>query len=179
MIFRYPFKGPDKEMEIERRKCFVNFLYGLLTMDPRKRWTPEQAKEHPFITGNEFTGTFTPTPAVAPKKHPLSNGMAIPGSRKTYSASWQPRPMPFTSSLTNHFNSPIHASIHEHAHRAAMAAIEQLHSSRQTGMACTYNPTMPLPFTPQQQFPLINSSNPPVGISPGYHQVHINLKIYF
>ena len=30
-------------------------------MDPETRWTPKQARRHPFITNEEFTGSFDPT----------------------------------------------------------------------------------------------------------------------
>ena len=34
----------------EIRRAYVSFLRGLLEIDPRKRWTPEQARMHPFLT---------------------------------------------------------------------------------------------------------------------------------
>jgi dual specificity protein kinase YAK1 len=38
------------------RTVFIDFVQGLLNMDPIKRWSPQQAKLHPFITGERFTG---------------------------------------------------------------------------------------------------------------------------
>jgi len=29
-------------------------------LDPQKRWTPDQAKKHPFLTGEEYTGPYIP-----------------------------------------------------------------------------------------------------------------------
>lgn len=38
------------------RASFIDFVTGLLNMDPIKRWSPQQAKMHPFITGEKFAG---------------------------------------------------------------------------------------------------------------------------
>jgi serine/threonine protein kinase len=38
------------------RSAFIDFVQGLLDMDPITRWSPHQAEKHPFITGERFTG---------------------------------------------------------------------------------------------------------------------------
>lgn len=40
--------------------CILDFLYGVLELNPLKRWTPQQALQHPFITQKLFTGPFKP-----------------------------------------------------------------------------------------------------------------------
>jgi hypothetical protein len=45
---------PGTEMAL--RTSFIDFVTGLLNMDPIKRWSPNQAKMHPFITGEKFAG---------------------------------------------------------------------------------------------------------------------------
>jgi dual specificity protein kinase YAK1 len=42
--------------EMSLRQSFIDFVTGLLNMDPIKRWSPQQAKQHPFITGEKFEG---------------------------------------------------------------------------------------------------------------------------
>lgn len=42
--------------EMSLRASFIDFVTGLLNMDPIKRWSPQQAKMHPFITGEKFAG---------------------------------------------------------------------------------------------------------------------------
>jgi dual specificity protein kinase YAK1 len=42
------------------RTAFIDFAQGLLNLNPLERWTPNQAKAHPFITQNKFTGPFVP-----------------------------------------------------------------------------------------------------------------------
>lgn len=44
--------------ESNNRAAFIDFCQGLLNMDPLTRWTPQQAKQHPFITSERFTGSF-------------------------------------------------------------------------------------------------------------------------
>ena len=54
----------SQEIQKERdlRRAFVHFLTGLLNPDPSLRWTPDQARTHPFIKGEPFDGTFVPEP---------------------------------------------------------------------------------------------------------------------
>jgi len=42
------------------RTAFIDFAQGLLNLNPLERWTPNQAKLHPFITQAKFTGPFVP-----------------------------------------------------------------------------------------------------------------------
>jgi serine/threonine protein kinase len=45
-------------VEMANRRAFVDFVQGLLNLDPLLRWTPQQAAKHPFITGEKFTAPF-------------------------------------------------------------------------------------------------------------------------
>lgn len=47
-------------VEIANRNSFIDFVKGLLNLNPLERWTPQQAKMHPFITQQKFTGPFVP-----------------------------------------------------------------------------------------------------------------------
>ena len=42
------------------RHAFIDFVRGLLNINPLERWSPQQAKLHPFITQQKFTGPFVP-----------------------------------------------------------------------------------------------------------------------
>lgn len=46
--------------ELNNRVAFIDFVRGLLTINPLERWSPQQAKLHPFITQQKFTGPFVP-----------------------------------------------------------------------------------------------------------------------
>lgn len=45
---------------MNNRQAFIDFVRGLLTISPLERWSPQQAKLHPFITQQKFTGPFIP-----------------------------------------------------------------------------------------------------------------------
>ncbi len=50
----------DSLPEMNNRVAFIDFVRGLLTINPLERWSPQQAKLHPFITQQKFTGPFVP-----------------------------------------------------------------------------------------------------------------------
>ncbi|WVW86074.1 hypothetical protein I302_108113 [Kwoniella bestiolae CBS 10118] len=92
IIMEYSFskrgaKQSDIDKEMAMRRSFVDFAEGLLNMDPIKRWSPQQAAKHPFITGEKFTGPFQPT---APTSRASSQASAAevpsssPSSSKKY-----------------------------------------------------------------------------------------------
>ena len=41
--------------EMNNRMSFIDFVQGLLNMNPIERWSPQQARLHPFITGEKWT----------------------------------------------------------------------------------------------------------------------------
>ncbi|CAK7273716.1 dual specificity protein kinase yak1 [Sporothrix epigloea] len=53
-------KQSEIDREINNRIAFIDFVRGLLTINPLERWSPQQAKLHPFITQQKFTGPFIP-----------------------------------------------------------------------------------------------------------------------
>lgn len=61
---------------MNNRIAFIDFVRGLLNINPMERWSPQQAKMHPFITQQKYTGPFIPpmnlkTPQ--PQKSPMSS----------------------------------------------------------------------------------------------------------
>ncbi|TFY75898.1 hypothetical protein EWM64_g8114 [Hericium alpestre] len=51
-------QGPEMDKELNNRASFIDFCQGLLNMNPIERWSPQQARLHPFITGEKFTKPF-------------------------------------------------------------------------------------------------------------------------
>jgi len=45
---------------MNNRVAFIDFIRGLLNINPLERWSPQQAKLHPFITQQKYTGPFVP-----------------------------------------------------------------------------------------------------------------------
>lgn len=66
IVGAYPMtQGLDDQAALEERQqrgSFLDFLLGILDLDPACRWSPKQALQHPFITRALFTGPFQPTP---------------------------------------------------------------------------------------------------------------------
>lgn len=48
-----------QNIEMNNRASFIDFCQGLLNMNPIERWTPQQARMHPFITGEKWTKPWT------------------------------------------------------------------------------------------------------------------------
>ena len=47
---------------MSNRIAFIDFVRGLLNINPLERWSPQQAKQHPFITQSKMTTPFQPPP---------------------------------------------------------------------------------------------------------------------
>ncbi|KAF7321697.1 Protein kinase [Mycena kentingensis (nom. inval.)] len=58
-------QGHEIEKELNNRASFIDFCQGLLDLNPVTRWTPQQARLHPFITGEKFTKPFVPDSMAA------------------------------------------------------------------------------------------------------------------
>jgi len=44
----------------DTKECFVDFLKGILKIDPRDRWTASMSCQHPFISRKKYEGPFQP-----------------------------------------------------------------------------------------------------------------------
>ncbi|KAK2796274.1 dual specificity protein kinase yak1 [Onygenales sp. PD_10] len=53
-------KQAEIDREVNNRVAFIDFVRGLLSINPLERWSPQQAKLHPFITQQKFTQPFVP-----------------------------------------------------------------------------------------------------------------------
>ncbi|EIN11885.1 kinase-like protein [Punctularia strigosozonata HHB-11173 SS5] len=75
----------ETEKELNSRASFIDFCQGLLNMDPIKRWSPQQARLHPFITGEKWTKPWTPMQAQAPDPQmPTPAPSAGPDPKRPY-----------------------------------------------------------------------------------------------
>ncbi|KAK9907302.1 hypothetical protein WJX75_001083 [Coccomyxa subellipsoidea] len=131
IIGAYPFRSGLSEAQLahetERREAFLDFLMGVLDLDPEVRWSPQQALRHPFLTGERFTGPFQPPPQPHMRARP-----APPPPRPDGQAALSP----YNSAL---YKSPVAAILatspefHAQAHAAAMAAVQAHFSPRGAG----------------------------------------------
>lgn len=80
IILNYPMRSSkdvsqfERDTEMTNRRCFADFVGGLLNLNPLERWNPYQAMQHPFITGKPFAGPFQPTllPMLSSPSTPVS-----------------------------------------------------------------------------------------------------------
>jgi dual specificity protein kinase YAK1 len=69
--------------ELNNRVAFIDFVRGLLHINPLERWSPQQAKLHPFITQQKFTQPFVPPMNL---KSPASGRPPAPGVQQQQQA---------------------------------------------------------------------------------------------
>jgi len=61
----------DKKDCENRFNGFVHFVRNLLDVDPDLRWNPFEARQHPFLSGKEFTSSFIPSSESSSSKAKL------------------------------------------------------------------------------------------------------------
>ena len=84
-------------LELNSRASFIDFCQGLLNLNPVERWTPQQARQHPFITGEKFTKAWSVSG--------VDQSFAIYHSDTTPAATHTPRP-PTLPSTPDHTHRP-------------------------------------------------------------------------
>lgn len=92
IIMNYPFpktnmKPAEIEKEMQNRASFVDFVSGLLNMNPFERWTPHQAAMHPFITESKFVAPFTPSLVSKDRTQPNIRQPAQPQTQQPNASS--------------------------------------------------------------------------------------------
>ncbi|KDQ57795.1 hypothetical protein JAAARDRAFT_130674 [Jaapia argillacea MUCL 33604] len=76
-------QGQEMEKELNNRASFIDFCQGLLNLNPLERWTPQQARMHPFITGEKWTKPWQPNGHSA--NHPsTSTSAGTPDPKRPY-----------------------------------------------------------------------------------------------
>ncbi|XP_058085414.1 dual specificity protein kinase YAK1 homolog isoform X3 [Magnolia sinica] len=79
IVATYPHRTNLTEEEISKEKltrlALLDFLRGLVELDPVKRWSPLQAVRHPFVTGEPFTCPYIPAPETP--RIPVSQNVMV------------------------------------------------------------------------------------------------------
>ncbi|KAB8206315.1 Catalytic domain of the Dual-specificity protein kinase YAK1 [Aspergillus parasiticus SU-1] len=111
-------KQAEIERELNNRVAFIDFVRGLLSINPLERWSPQQAKLHPFITQQKFTGPFVPpmnlkysslNKTVAPGIQQQQQAEAASKQRAAQAAHAQSAAQTAYSMQLNQFHTPTHA----------------------------------------------------------------------
>lgn len=125
-------KQSEIDREMNNRVAFIDFVRGLLNINPLERWSPQQAKLHPFITQQKFTGPFVPPMNL---KSSSINRSPAPGTQQQQQA----------EALSKQRAQAAQAQVQAQAHAAAPQA--------------AYAPTIPVNQYAPQQPPVYNNNN--------------------
>ncbi|XVE62364.1 hypothetical protein DITRI_Ditri06bG0112400 [Diplodiscus trichospermus] len=95
IVTNYPYRKnlPKEDIikESQIRLALIDFLRGLVEFDPEKRWSPFQASQHPFVTGEPFTCPYRP-PLETPRL-PVAQNIKVdhhPGGGHWFAAGLSP-----------------------------------------------------------------------------------------
>ncbi|KAF7133635.1 hypothetical protein CNMCM5793_004933 [Aspergillus hiratsukae] len=111
-------KQAEMERELNNRVAFIDFVRGLLSINPLERWSPQQAKLHPFITQQKFTGPFVPpmnlkysslNKTIPPGIQQQQQAEAASKQRAAQAAHAQSAAQNAYSMQMNQFHTPSHA----------------------------------------------------------------------
>ncbi|RDL35235.1 Kinase containing protein [Venustampulla echinocandica] len=131
-------KQSEIDREMNNRVAFIDFVRGLLNINPLERWSPQQAKLHPFITQQKYTGPFVP-PSMNLKTSSVNRSPA-PGTQQQQQAE---------------------ALSKQRAAAAAQAASAQAHSAAQAQYAAGVQHAQYTQTAPPQAPPIYNNMYPP------------------
>ncbi|TGZ82707.1 kinase-like protein [Ascodesmis nigricans] len=130
-------KPIEVEREMNNRVAFIDFVRGLLCINPMERWSPQQAKNHPFITQAKYTGPFVP-----------------PMNLKNNHSALQKSPMP---SDQQQRNDQAAAAARQKAQQQQQAQAQAQVQAQAATASGGYNPTMYSQQAPQTQPPVYNN----------------------
>ncbi|KAG9056446.1 dual specificity protein kinase yak1 [Serendipita sp. 407] len=154
-------KPQEAEKEHYNRLAFIDFVQGLLNLNPLERWTPQQARTHPFITGEKFTGPFVP-----------NGGNRSVGTQSTHGGVDATRPYgglpPSQPQGTRAYRNAASYNQHLNQHQAA-TAVAATASAGTNGPGAPYrNPYLPPGGQQSAVQSTATSSQPMDGPSDGY-----------
>ena len=166
-------------IEMNNRTAFIDFVRGLLNLNPLERWSPQQAKLHPFITQQKFTGPFVPPMNL---KSSSLNRSPAPGTQQQQQAealskqrAQAAQAQANTAAQQTQYGPPMAGQYHPQGHvqspqmyggvyPPAGAVPNQAPAYGGAGSQPAYGP-MPMNQAPQQQIPSqqYGNAHPPMG----------------
>lgn len=173
------------EKEKQNRLAFIDFLQGLLNLNPIERWSPQQAKKHPFITGEKFTFPFQP-PFIPRKQHhnlPSPSSTHLQQQQQQQQQPQQPSPTLLTSGYRNNnvpqptysdsYLNPAYSSLPSHYENNHM---HMGTNNNNTSKRSSYIPPLPSVLEPPHhtiyQHDMLNSNNGYMHSQPQLHPHH-------
>lgn len=160
---------------MQNRKAFIDFAQGLLNLNPLERWTPAQAKLHPFITQQKFTGPFVPPMMLRPGNS-KSPAPGVQEQQRAEAMSKQRQQQQVQQQMAAQAQAQAHAQAQAQAQNAAYmqqmaaasyAAQSPMSAQPSPGGYALYNTNAaPPPYGQQSGYP-----TQPMGLMPGQQQV--------
>ncbi|CZT15799.1 related to serine/threonine-protein kinase minibrain [Ramularia collo-cygni] len=174
-------KPAEMEREMANREAFIDFVHGLLNINPLERWSPQQARTHPFITQQKFTGPFQPqmnlkttsrSPAPGVQQQQQAEALSKQRAQQAQAAQVQQQaanaqayaPMP----PNMHMNSGYASSPHAAQQQQQQAMYQNMYSPSHQGAPPPYPSNAQPPAAYGQQMPMIQQ--PPTAAMHPYAQ---------
>lgn len=144
---------------MNNRLAFIDFVRGLLNINPLERWSPQQAKLHPFITQQKFTGPFVPpmnlksssiTKTPAPGVQQQQQAEAV-SKQRAYAAQAQMQATASVPSPAQPYGSPLNATPPQNPYSPSYMSQSAAYSA-QMGVVPPAPMAQPR-YVPQNQYP--------------------------
>ncbi|KAH8909944.1 kinase-like protein [Coniochaeta sp. PMI_546] len=145
IIKSYPMPRKNmKQQEIDRemnnRIAFIDFVRGLLTINPLERWSPHQAKLHPFITQQKYTGPFVPpmnlkssslarSPAPGTQQQQQAEALSKQRAQAAQAQANSAAQNAYSSMAAGQYQQPSHISQSSHVQQPNMYANNNMYSA--------------------------------------------------
>lgn len=161
-------QGHEVEKELNNRASFIDFCQGLLNLNPIERWSPQQARMHPFITGEKYTKPWSPSGHMS-----SSNSGTGPDPKRPYGGLVPSQPKgtrafqdaaSYNQHLAQHqaytaqaqaanniYRNPYVAPQQQQAAQQGSATSQATYTTGQEGAGSTTYGPQPPPQQPQQQ----------------------------
>ncbi|KAJ2906765.1 hypothetical protein MKZ38_010756 [Zalerion maritima] len=144
-------KQNEIDREMNNRIAFIDFVRGLLNINPLERWSPQQAKLHPFITQQKYTGPFVPPMNL---KSSSLNRSPAPGTQQQQQAeaiSKQRAQAAQANANSAAAQSGYGIAGPQYQHQPAAHPQPQMYQSNNMYNASGSHQGQPPPYVPQQQ----------------------------
>lgn len=174
------------------REAFIDFVHGLLNINPLERWTPQQARTHPFITQQKFTGPFQPRMDLKPTSRSPAPGVqqqqqaeALSRQRQQQAQAAQVQQAANAAyanamhGMTPSYPTTPTAAQQQHQQQQQQqqqaAMYQNMYSPSQQGAPPPYPSNPPVQSAYGQQMPMIQQPPPVAGMNPYAQQPPQNL----
>ena len=162
---------------MNNRLAFIDFVRGLLNINPLERWSPQQAKLHPFITQSKFTQPFVPpmnpkspssTKSPAPGVHQQQQAEALSKQRAQQAQAAQQQAQ--SAAQTAYANMQMNQQFPQSPHTQAPPVYSNMYTPHQQSGLPPYQAQSSGYSSHQHQMGMIHSGQPQIPTAYGQQQ---------